>query len=240
MMAERRAYALVSTAWAMMGLAGCGPNLKLVRQYMASSPHRTVAVFPLDKAPGQKELGQPAADMMETKLRRLGFVVADRQQVRNLYDRSKIRNHAFDDQAEVANVGRALGVQAVLVGIVDEAYERVEKRPAQYEIISNPIPACCTRPRNPCSSRLVYDPMVQAYVDSCGPTHRRLQIAPASTLRLAGVSLRVRFVDVGTGNIFWESKEAARPEGLTVYSAADQATDILADRLIEDFLKRRL
>ena len=78
MMDHRRAYGIVPAVWVVVGFAGCGPNMKLVRQYMASSPHRTVAVFPFDKAPGQKDLTQPAADMMETKLRRLGFVVADR------------------------------------------------------------------------------------------------------------------------------------------------------------------
>ena len=214
--------------------------MKLVRDYMAHSPHRHVSVLPFDRAPGQKDLRQHAADMMETKLRRLEFIVTDRQKVRPLYYQSSSKDHSFDDAKGAAQIGQVLGTQAVLVGVIDEAYERVSKTPAQYEIVANPIPACCNRPTNPCSSTLVYDPMVQAYVDSCGPTHRKIQISPASTLRLAGFAVRLRLVDVATGDVFWESAEQVRPDGQTVYNAADQATDTLSDRIIEDFMKRGL
>jgi hypothetical protein len=219
-------------------LPACGPNMKLVRDYMDHSPHRHVAVLPLDRVPGQKDLSQHAADMMETKMRRLGFIITDRQKVRPLYYQSSSKDHSFNDAKGAAEIGQVLGVQAVLVGIIDEAYERVSKTPAQYEIVTNPVPACCNRPTDPCPSTLVYDPMVQAYVSSCSPTHRRIQISPASTLRLSGFAVRQRLVDVATGNVFWESVAQARPDGLTVYNAADQATDTLSERIIEDFMKR--
>jgi hypothetical protein len=208
--------------------------------YMDHSPHRHVAVLPFDRLPGQKDLSQHAADMMETKMRRLGFIITDRQKVRPLYNQSSVKNRSFDDARGSIEIGQVLGVQAVLVGIIDEAYERVSKNPAQYEIVTNPVPACCNRPTNPCPSTLVYDPMVQAYVDSCGPTHRKIQLSPASTIRLAGFAVRLRLVDVATGNLIWQSAEQDRPDGLTVYNAADQATDTLSDRIIEDFMKQGL
>jgi hypothetical protein len=225
---------------AVVILPACGPNMALVRDYIDHSPHRHVAVLPFDRAPGQKDLSQHAADMMEIKMRRLGFIITDRQKVRPLYFQSSSKDHSFNDAKGAAEIGQVLGVQAVLVGIIDEAYERVSKNPAQFEIVTNPVPACCNRPINPCPSTLVYDPMVQAYVDSCGPTHRRIQISPASTLRLAGFAVRLRLVDVVTGEIFWASAVQDRPDGLTVYNAADQATDTLSDRIIEDFMKRGL
>jgi len=222
------------------GMSGCGPNMKIVRDYMDHSPHRHVSVLPFDRRPGQKDLSQHAADMMETKLRRLSFIITDRQKVRPLYYQSSSKDHSFDDPKGAAQIGQVLGVQAVLVGIIDEAYERVSKNPAQYEIVTNPVPACCNRPNNPCPSTLVYDPLVQAYVNSCGPTHRRILISPASTLRLTGFAVRLRLVDVASGKVFWESAEQDRPAGQTVYTAADQATDALSDRIIEDFMKQGL
>src|SRR5436309_16007142 len=66
---------------AAVWLPACGPNVKLVRQYMANSLHRSVAVLPFDLAAGQKNLSQPAADLMENKMRRLGFIAAERQKI---------------------------------------------------------------------------------------------------------------------------------------------------------------
>jgi hypothetical protein len=214
--------------------------MKMIRQYMAQSPHRQVAVLPLDRLPGQKDLSLHAADMMETKMRRLGFLVNDRQTVRPLYNQSPLKGRAYDDLKGVVDLGRSLGVQAVLVGIIDQAYERVSKNPAEYEIVANPTPACCSQPNTPCPSTLVYDPVAQAYVSSCGPTHRKILISPASTIRLTGFAVRVRMVDVATGNVCWESKEQSTPNGLTVYEAADEVTDTLANRMIEDFVKQGL
>jgi hypothetical protein len=214
--------------------------MAIVRQRIASSPHRSVAVLPLDLAPGQKNLSQPAADFMETKMRRLGFVLADRQKVLNLYNHSKIKNRTFDALNDAAELGRQLGVQAVLVGLIDQSYEHTIKRPAEYDTIANPIPACCNRASNPCPSRLVYDPVVQAYVDSCGPTHQKMLTSAAATIHSAGLSVRVRLVDVGTRNVFWESAEQMHSDDLSLLNEADQATDTFADRIIEDFMKQGL
>ena len=101
-------------------------------------------------------------------------------------------------------------------------------------------PACCNRASNPCPSRLVYDPVVQAYVDSCGPTHQKMLMAPAATIHSAGFSTRLRFIDVNTRSVFWESAEQIHSDDLPLLDEVDQVTDTFADRLIEDFMKQGL
>jgi hypothetical protein len=214
--------------------------MKLIRQYLAGSPHRSVAVLPFDLAAGQKNLSAPAADMMESKMLKLGFLVSDHAKTRSLYNHSKIKNQTFDAPGDASDLVAPLGVQAVLVSTIDVSYERVGKQPAQYDIVTNPPPACCTRATNPCGSHLVYDPVVQANVDSCGPTHSKILINPAMTARLAAFSVRMRLIDTNTRTVFWESAEEIPPADQTVMSAADQATDTLSERMIEDYLQQRL
>src|SRR5579863_6889205 len=91
-------------------LAGCGPNVATTRKYLSTSAHRSVAVLPLDMVNGQKNMTQQASDMMANKMRAVGFLVADRQKTRNAYNR--IKDHAFDQPQDVADLGKSLGVQA--------------------------------------------------------------------------------------------------------------------------------
>ena len=139
----------------------------------------------------------------------------------------------------MADIGRQLGVQAVLIGAINEAFERTERRAAAYAYVTQPQPECC-RHHPPCPSRLVYDALVQGYVDSCGTTHRRITLAPGSTNRYVGFAARVQLIDVDTKSILWESRQDDQPFNDTLYQAADRVVGILSDRLLEDAMKRSL
>src|SRR5258708_2500371 len=102
-------------------LGGCGPNRSLVRKYLANSPHRLIAVFPLDTH-GQKNFSRETTSLLESKLRIAGFVIADHGKVQSAFGKSKLQSGAFDATADAADLGKPLGVQAVLVGSIDQSY----------------------------------------------------------------------------------------------------------------------
>ena len=176
--------------------------------------------------------------MMANKMRAVGFLIADRTKSRNAY--GKVKNQSFDQPDVVAGIGESLGVQAVLVGAQDDAYQNVIKQAAQYQIVTNPIPACCSRSPNPCPSHQIYDPLVQAYVDSCGPSHSKIQTSPGFSNTTNGYSARIRLIDVGTKGVLWEDKDQEQPANVGVMTAVDNATDVLVTKLIEAYMKQGL
>jgi len=222
----------------LAGLTGCGPNSATTRKYLNSSPHRSVAVLPFDLVGGQKNLTQQASDMMANKMRVLGFLIADRQKSRSAYN--KVKNQSFDQADVVAGIGQSLGVQAVLVGAQDDAFQNVNKQAAQYQMVTNPIPACCSRYPNPCPSHQVYDPVVQAYVDSCGPTHSKIQTSPGYSNSTVGFSARLRLIDVATKNVLWETSDQEQPANVGVSTAMDNTTDAVVAKLVDAYMKQGL
>jgi hypothetical protein len=224
----------------LLPLAACGPNVTLVRKYLSSSPHRSVAVFPIDMAPKQKNYSSQTASMVETKMRRVGFIVTDHNQSGPLFKQAKLQNNSFDNAAAAADVGQQLGVQAVLVGLIDQSFEYTDKHPAVYEYDIRPIPTCCTNPNIPCNRSPVYDPMAQAYLDPCGPIHKKVLVQAASNARMSGMSIHLRLVDVGTKNILWESTTSDLQDINPLSSVADQLTDNLVNQMIEAYMKQNL
>src|SRR5436309_1965572 len=197
-----RASFIVAAAACAAALTACGPSRSVVRQYVQSSPHRAIAVLPFDMVHGERAYAPQATRAMEGRLRAAGFRVIDPRAVEKPFNASKLRNATFDAAAAAADVGARAGADAVLVGAVDEAYEHANNAAASYVYELRPTPACCVAP-HPCPRSLVFDPMVNAYVDGCGPVHRRVMLQPARHDRRSGFAVRLRLLDVRTGSVLW-------------------------------------
>jgi len=228
------------SAAALTFISGCGPTLSTMRHYVASSPHRSIAVLPFDVAEGQRNYAAQSAELMASKLQRLGFLVADRRQTRGAFNHLPGKNRLFDDPAAASAIGAQLNVQAVLVGVIDKAYDASQTQAGVYGYETvNPPPCCNAIPRT-CGLAPVWDPVRQANVDWCSVRHRRVTIAPSVRNHEAGYFARVRVLDVATQRVIWEDKEIDQAVNDSLAHSADRATDNFADKLIDDFMKGNL
>lgn len=232
----RPALAIVAAA-----LAACGPSQTQIRKAVNTSSHRTLAVLPFDYRGGERNAAPSAGDGFESRLRVDGFSIYDRGKTRKLYQSSlDAKTGAFDAIARTAELGRALGVSAVVVGSSDDAFERAENVPASFRFDPVPPPSCCYDPRNPCAHRPVYDPEVDHYVDSCNGTHRRVRVSAGYNGRYSGVTVRVRFVDTKSATVIWETRYSAALHQTSLGQVVDQAMDVVHDQLAAALLDRKL
>lgn len=114
-------------------LCACGPSvIAQARPYVLRSPRRSVVVFPFDYAGGSRNASPQATSSFAAKLRADGFLLVNQAKAATVYNGSALRKGAFDSLQDAAQLGTALGGKAVLVGSVDDAYDRVERRPAVF------------------------------------------------------------------------------------------------------------
>lgn len=221
-------------------LAACGPSMTEVRKHMLQSKHQTLAVVPFDSRGGRRDAAPTAQNLMLGKLGSEGFWL-DQNRVLKAYRSSPLsRGPAFERIQDAVLLGKELRVSCVLLGSVDDAFERVVKTPQVLRWDPVPPPACCYDQNRPCAHAPIYDPSVNHYVDRCEGTHRRVVVSRASTTRTAGLGLRLRLVDVATGTVLWEAGTTSTLDNSALYGAADNATSVLNDQLADAFLKRDL
>jgi len=182
-------------------IGACGPSIRTqARPYVVRSPHRSVVVFPFDWAGGARNGSPQATSSFAAKLAADGFLLVNQAKARTVYDGSALKRGSFNALADAAQFGSALGGKAVLLGSVDDAYDRVERRP-------------------PVFGR-----------DARG---RRILLEPSQSYRWAGLSLRVKLIDAGTGAVLWASAYSGRLGGVSLSTVADQVTDVLNQELLE-------
>lgn len=231
-----RLNAFPAAAAALALLCACGPSQKQIRRAVAAADHRTLAVLPFDYRGGARNAAPQAENALAQRLSADGFRLYDRGKTRAVYESSlDARTGAFDAVERDAELGRSLGVSAVVVGSCDDAYDR--GRPAAFEFQLVPPPRCCYA-RNPCPSHPVYDPAVDHYVPSCEGWHRRVAVSPAQ--RTAGLTARVRFIDSGTGRVIWQTRYSGALRGVGLGQVVDQAMDVVNDQVVDALIKRRL
>lgn len=118
-----------------LALTACGANQAQVRSSAQKSRHRSIAVLPFDYRGGERNAAPQAGDAFERRLRADGFKLADRGKARNVYAASlDAKLGAFGDPARAAELARALGVSAIVVGACDNAFDRVQRIPAQTRV----------------------------------------------------------------------------------------------------------
>jgi len=123
-MTDFRATAAVSTLIAVLGLLGCSGNLATTEY---TNPRfdfgfvERVAVFPLEDLADDRQAGVRATRMLITELLASGAVdVVEPGEVQAVADRL-VRGRKTPSKSEIIDLGRELGVQAVMVGSVTQS-----------------------------------------------------------------------------------------------------------------------
>ena len=126
---------LVMIAAALMLAAGCSPS-KTVKMQQALSvdktervksdytgPKRRIGVteFANKTTYGQGRLGGAATDILVTELTKSGkFIVVERDRMEKIMEEQKLQSQGMTDPLTVAQVGRVLGLEAIVIGAVSQ------------------------------------------------------------------------------------------------------------------------
>jgi hypothetical protein len=220
--------------------SACGPSLKEVRAYVARSPHRAIALYPLDRQGGEKDPTAQLGSQLEGGLRNCGFSVTGRGKTAVVYSSSTLRGRAFSETAQAVQLAGSWKVGAVLVGEVRGAYERTERTPEDDRFDPVPPPACCANAKNPCASRDQYDALLKAYVPQCSGWHRKVVVMRARVERVAGMTVRLRLVDAAAQKILWETSYEVPRESGTLNQLAGRVAGVLVDQLSQAYMKQLL
>jgi curli biogenesis system outer membrane secretion channel CsgG len=126
---------LMTALAALTLLAGCNPS-KTVKMQQALSvdkterveskytgPKRRIGVteFVNKSAYGQNRLGGAATDILVTELTKSGkFVVVERDRMEKIMQEQKFQSQGMTDPQTAAQVGRILGLEAIVVGAVSQ------------------------------------------------------------------------------------------------------------------------
>ena len=121
---------IVMSAAAVLA-AGCGHTLQ--RDYLASreamATLETVAVLPFENLTRFPDAGEIVAELFTTELYRTDkFRVMDRNQVKRLMREKMIIPPVVVDRLAAQKIGKALEVDAVLIGSVSEYWYRLARR----------------------------------------------------------------------------------------------------------------
>jgi curli biogenesis system outer membrane secretion channel CsgG len=103
-----------------------------------TGPKRRIGVveFADKSAYGQKRLGTAASDILITELAKTGkFVVVERDKLDKILDEQKLQTSGAIDPRTVANVGKILGLNAIVTGAVSEFGVKTEG--SEYLIVQS-------------------------------------------------------------------------------------------------------
>jgi len=126
---------LIMIGAALMLAAGCSPS-KTVKMQQALSvnetrkvksdytgPKRRIGVveFANKSAYGQGRLGGAATDILVTELTKSGkFIVVERDRMEKIMEEQKFQSQGMTDPQTAAQVGRVLGLEAIVIGAVSQ------------------------------------------------------------------------------------------------------------------------
>ncbi|HBB66989.1 MAG: hypothetical protein A2X28_08125 [Elusimicrobia bacterium GWA2_56_46] len=132
---------LVMIGAALMLAAGCSPS-KTVKMQQALSVHETkkaksdytgpkrrigVVEFANKTAYGQGRLGGAATDILVTELTKSGkFIVVERDRMEKIMEEQKFQSQGMTDPQTAAQVGRVLGLEAIVLGAVSQFGTKTE------------------------------------------------------------------------------------------------------------------
>ena len=122
---RRRVLQAAAAAVVAATLAACGSDVDVSRDFMnpaaALPAGASVAVLPFENLTPHRNAGVIVADMVTTELYRLGrFTVREGTQVRHRLAADRTDLERLTDTTYAQEVGKTLGVDAVLVGSVSE------------------------------------------------------------------------------------------------------------------------
>lgn len=130
-----RKHGIAAIGAALMMAAACSPSKSVKMQQAISAnetekveskytgPKRRIGVveFANKTAYGQGRMGSAASDILVTELTKSGkFIVVERDRMEKLMEEQKFQGQGMTDPATVAQFGRMLGLEAIVVGAVSQ------------------------------------------------------------------------------------------------------------------------
>lgn len=165
----------------MIGLLGCGPDMAMLKSYVQHSPQRTIAIVPLALAPNQKDIRKFCADVLNEKLKEVGFEV---RRLPNTTPGGALPPYTLPPSSgDLAEFGHAMNTPLVLVGEIAVASDYHKRTPAKYRNEEVSILDANNRPL----SRDV-----------------RVEVNPGKPEQLAGFSIHLKLINVESDSILWQ------------------------------------
>jgi hypothetical protein len=201
-MKPRRLASIAAAA----ALAACSSvSVAIKRGYDFRSVKR-VAVLGFGDAPGQPGSGAVAGAVFEKYLLKAGYDVIERRQIDELLKEQSFALSGAVDPATVKQLGRILGVDALVLGSVTEF------TPAQGEIVTTAVSGSYYG--GGYGGRWRGGPP--------GAPYGRRQVVSQSVTTDASVGLTARMVDVQTGSVLWIGSDSE--SGSSAQDCADEAS----------------
>lgn len=225
---------LLLAAGALAALCACAPPaVVIVAPNYDPARVRRVAVLNLTDFPDTPGSGAIVGGTFEKYLLLAGYNLVERRQVTSVLKEQAATLAGSADPAAIRNLGKLLGVDAVVLGDVTDFTS-----PHDQTVMVD-VPQEQTDP--------VYGQVVtvQRQGDTTVKTVQNVitgynvtttsQIVPETQTLPAHVGISVRLVDVTSGEVLWSSSGAG--EGVSLGSAAEQASSKIVQALIKRLKK---
>jgi hypothetical protein len=154
-----------------------------------------VAVLPFAAPAGYPTLGEEAADLTSQELDEVGFTLVDRMDIKRILEEQKLSMTGAVKGEEAAQLGKILGVEAIVTGTIGEASQHTVHHPA------------------------VYAQETDASFDNKGKWRekpKKTLVNPAENISVAIFSATVRVIDVDSGSLLWVGSGSDQAENVTI------------------------
>jgi hypothetical protein len=224
-----RAFFLALTAV----LSACAPSaVVMVSHGYNPRAVRSVAVLGITDYDGAPGSGEIAANALDKYLLWADYRVVERRQVQQILQEQSFAAAAADP-ATIKNVGRLLGVDAVIFGAVTDFSN------ARDQTVMVDVPQQQTDPVYGKIVTVQHDngamvKTVQDVVTGYSTTETDQWVPEVETLP-AHVGLSARLVDAGSGELLWDA--SAQSEGVNPATATEQACSALMQGVVKQIKK---
>lgn len=92
------------------------PSVSYYSDDIDFSKYESLAVFPFSDAPGSPGSGQVVQGIVIQELAKASFKIAERSRLREIIDEHKLAMAGVTDQSEALEIGKIIGVRAIVVG----------------------------------------------------------------------------------------------------------------------------
>jgi hypothetical protein len=210
----------VRLGWLVAGsivFSGCAGQSVAIKSGYRWQTIQRVALLGFEDAPGYANTGTLATGVFEKWLMQAGYSLVERRDLDRLLAEHKLSRTGVLDPLTARQIGKVLGVDAIVVGQVT-AYSPVSKQSVAvpvYEETTTPIYHPVQRTRVVDGKPVMYtEQALDGYETRSNSTVRvDQQYSPAQ------ISISVRMVDVESGEVVWTGSSS--DSGMDGQAAAD-------------------
>lgn len=215
-------------------LVGCSsPAVVFIASDYNPSHVRRVALVKIADYPDAPGSGEIAASTFEKYLLPAGYNVIERRQVAQILQEQSMNLSGAIEPAAIQNIGKILGVDAVVLGNLTE-FSNTREQTVMVDIPqeqSDPIYGqTVTVQRNGDSMVKTVQPVVTGYTYTQSD-----QVVPETETLPAHVGMSVRLVDAQTGEVLWIS--SASSDGVDLTAAIEHVSSKIMQAVIKRIKK---